>query len=114
MARRKKELCTDAEFWGIANHIRNLCPPPARTSVKVERVARKLDEFESLGETHKNRSVFTVKIARDLTRQETEDTMIHEWAHVLSWRPYHPVDGDHDAVWGISFATVYRQFYGVK
>lgn len=92
--------------------VRTLNPPPRRCSVVVSRVG--VDELGALGTTNYLRYKFTVQIAREQTKQETEDTLLHEWAHVLCWRPHHPLEGDHDAVWGVQLAAVYRQYHGTK
>jgi hypothetical protein len=48
------------------------------------------------------------------TQQETEETLIHEWAHMMDWRPYHPLTGDHAATWGVWYAAVFSAYCGVK
>lgn len=40
------------------------------------------------------------------TRAEVEDTILHEWAHALTW--YDVRLDDHDAVWGAAYAQAYR------
>ena len=106
--------CTDEEFREIVMRLRHTCPPPAGCAVVCTRKRREIDGLENLAETEKTRRTFTITVSDELTETETIDAMIHEWAHVMSWRPYHPVDGDHDPVWGISFAVVYRQYHGTK
>ena len=48
------------------------------------------------------------------TQQETEETLIHEWAHMMDWRPYHPLSGDHGPTWGVWYASVFSSYCGVK
>lgn len=39
------------------------------------------------------------------------DTLIHEWAHVLTWFGAETDNEDHSAEWGIQYAKIYRTFY---
>jgi hypothetical protein len=48
-----------------------------------------------------------------LTDYETTHVLIHEWAHILAWRPYHPLQGDHGPDWGVWYSLVWRQYFGV-
>lgn len=40
------------------------------------------------------------------TRTEVEDTVLHEWAHAMTW--YDVRLDDHEAVWGAAYAQAYR------
>ena len=57
---------------------------------------------------------FTINIRHESTQQETEETLIHEWAHMMDWRPYHPLSGDHGPTWGVWYASVFSSYCGVK
>jgi hypothetical protein len=102
-------ICSDAHFRAIVEHLRTVAPPPRGCSVSVVRV----DGLECPGYTSKHRQKFTIEIQRELCHMLTEWVLIHEWAHMLDWRPYHPLTGDHGATWGVIQARVYRAFYGV-
>jgi len=45
---------------------------------------------------------------------ETEWTLIHEWAHMLDWRPYRPMYSDHGPTWGVHYSEVYQAFYHTR
>jgi len=36
------------------------------------------------------------------------DSLIHEWAHALTW--FCPADDDHCAEWGVAYARIYREY----
>lgn len=38
------------------------------------------------------------------------DTLIHEWAHILTWFGAEMYNEDHSAEWGIAYAKIYRTF----
>jgi hypothetical protein len=50
---------------------------------------------------------FYVHINRDKSLSLRLDTVIHEWAHVLTWFGAGQ-DDDHSAEWGIAYARIYR------
>ena len=101
--------CTSAEFREMVDHIRNVCPLPKGCTCVCVR-----EETDETGYTQKSRTKFTITIDKRLSRYETEHVLVHEWAHVMAWRPYHPLAGDHGPDWGVWYALVYRQYHGVK
>ena len=54
---------------------------------------------------------FEIDLAWDAPWVTILDTLMHEWAHAVSWTAV-PKKGsgfsDHSALWGVSFAHVYR------
>ncbi len=101
--------CTSAEFRYMVDHIRNVCPPPKGCTCTCVR-----EESEETGFTTKHRKEFTIQIDKRLTRYETEHVLIHEWAHVLAWRPHHPLSGDHGPDWGVWYSLAYRKYHGLE
>lgn len=75
---------------------------------RTEAIPGEHGSCEKLGRT------FTITISRELTEYETEHVLLHEWAHMLSWRPHHPLSGDHGPDWGVWFALVWRSYYGTQ
>lgn len=45
---------------------------------------------------------------RAVTEGEMRETLIHEWAHAMSWTPEHHSFADHDAAWGVRYAQAYN------
>src|SRR5690606_15341167 len=103
------EPCTDEEFRAMVAHLRAVAPVPRGCSVTVHRVADLADH----GYTSKHRANFTIEVAAGMTHLETELTLIHEWAHMLAWRPHHPLSGDHGPDWGVWYALCYSRYHGV-
>jgi hypothetical protein len=103
--------CSDDFFRVIVGHLRTVCPVPRGCSLAVHRVD--LTPGEN-GSCSKSGRVFTIEIYAGLSEYETEQVMIHEWAHMLAWRPHHPLSGDHGPDWGVWYSAVYRKYYGVE
>jgi hypothetical protein len=97
-------------FRAWVDELRSVAPVPKGTRVDVRR--RTLDGC--LGQTQKVGNRIVVTIHKDMTEDETVDTLIHEWAHVLSWRPSTVWNTDHDEHWGLEYAKVYRAFHGTR
>ena len=73
-------------------------------------------EKDILGTTTCTREKFIIKIHPGMNFSMKIDTLIHEWAHAISWfgaghEEEHPDD------WGLAYAKIYRTFlnweYGV-
>jgi hypothetical protein len=54
----------------------------------------------------RNADRFRIRIHKTDTYRLKLDTVIHEWAHALTWWP-EPAD-DHSAAWGQEYARIYR------
>lgn len=53
------------------------------------------------------RDLFLIRIDPGLDRVIAMDSLVHEWAHTLSWDE-EVKHGDHCDAWGIAYARVYR------
>lgn len=53
---------------------------------------------------------FSVNINRKQSLALRIDTLIHEWAHVLSWFSAEALLEDHSGEWGLAYAKIYRTF----
>lgn len=51
---------------------------------------------------------FLIRIQVGLDKLTTRESLIHEWAHCVSWSAGPKGKDDHDAHWGIAFAACYR------
>lgn len=101
--------CTSDEFRYMVDHIRTVCPLPKGCTCVCSR-----EESDETGFTSKTRKEFTIMIDKSLTRYETEHVLVHEWAHVLAWRPHHPLSGDHGPDWGVWYSLAYRKYHGLE
>ena len=61
------------------------------------------------GETEFPGVLFYIKINRKQSFLARIDTLIHEWAHCLTWFGAE-TDEDHSSEWGITYAKIYRTF----
>lgn len=52
---------------------------------------------------------FRIKINRKESYELRIDTLIHEWAHCLTWYGAEET-AEHGAEWGIAYARIYRTF----
>lgn len=105
--------CTDGEFRQMVSHLRTVAPAPKGCSVEVHRI-RAHELGEAAGECAKNGRRFHISLRQEMTLQETEETLIHEWAHMLAWKPYHPLTGDHGPEWGVCYAAAYSAYFGIR
>jgi hypothetical protein len=53
---------------------------------------------------------FQVKINRKQCLALRVETLIHEWAHVLTWFGAETHLDDHNSEWGLAYARIYRTF----
>ena len=60
------------------------------------------------GDTTFNGQRFLIRLARRQSFALWADTLLHEWAHVLT---FHGTDGDvHGPEWGLAYARLYRAY----
>ena len=62
-----------------------------------------------MGETIQYPTHYKVRINNEYTKDEMVETLIHEWAHLLSWGKD---EDDHGDNWGIALALLYRTILG--
>ena len=53
---------------------------------------------------------FAIRVKKNLPFATKLDTLLHEYAHVLSWHCAEAEKEDHSAEWGIAYALIYRTF----
>jgi hypothetical protein len=100
--------CKSHEFTTIKERLMRMCPPPKGT---VVRVYRRSNMPDAKGDIEKVRNIFTIRICMSLSQREAEETLIHEWAHMMDWHAHHPLSGDHGATWGVWYARVYSAYH---
>jgi hypothetical protein len=61
------------------------------------------------GYTEYDKCCFRIKIERRQSFYLRIDTLIHEWAHVLTWFGAETHE-DHSSEWGLAYAKIYRTF----
>lgn len=93
--------------------LREDCPVP---NVVVRRVRRLPDGIFGDSAWDGRRRRFVIRVAweyrsritrrwRASTPEEMNDTLVHEWAHCMSWNTW---QGDHESAWGAAYAHAYE------
>lgn len=62
------------------------------------------------GYTQLETGYFQIKINGKKSFALKIDTLIHEWAHALTWFGAETHNEDHSAEWGVQYAKIYRMF----
>lgn len=78
---------------------------PADLPVRVRRrkLSKALDGYCKLKDDY-----YLIVICKEAPEHEAVDTLLHEWAHTLTWDKC-PKD-DHCNEWGIAYSRIYRMF----
>jgi len=71
-------------------------------------------KMKDQGGTELVRKKFLITVRCDTCWQVRFDSLLHEWAHALTWEGAETFIDDHSAEWGIAYARVYREFYRWK
>lgn len=106
-------------FWRTLSALRAECPTAMAVPIRVRRTGRDRVDGGGFGRSaasrdgrHLNVIVRTwVRVdgrLRRATTEEVRDTLIHEWAHCMTWTPEgHPNLTDHDASFGVAYSRAY-------
>lgn len=99
-------LTTATKWRRLLRWLRNTYP--ANYPVRVERRRRSTKEKELCGYCVFRTNQFFVFVDRRQDWALQVDTLIHEWAHALTWHGND--DDDHGPEWGLAYAMLYRAF----
>ncbi len=94
-----------------ASKLRRLCPTLlpvrvyVRTRVKCRETGKPVCGLTELSEERGYPSRFTILISEG-SNQVMFDTLLHEWAHCLSWQETRGVT-DHSLEWGLAMSRIY-------
>ena len=111
--RKHRGSCDEADFRRMVDHLQTMVPPPKRCRVSVKRLPAE-EMSEEYGYVLKERDKFEIYLDKSMTEYETEHVLLHEWAHMLAWQPYHPLMGDHSANWGVWYSLVWRKYHACE
>ena len=111
--RKHRGSCEEADFRRMVDHLQTMCPPPKRCRVSVKRLPAE-EMSDEYGYVIKSRDKFEIYLDKSMTEYETEHVLLHEWAHMLAWQPYHPLMGDHSANWGVWYSLVWRKYHACE
>lgn len=86
--------------------LRQEFPPRCKVRVRCRRIKREKDHGWT--NLYGNPKRFEVIIQSNRQLALRVDTIIHEWAHVITWSG-NDTD-DHGEEWGLAYARIYREF----
>ncbi len=97
-------LTTKQKWLRTIAWLRRNFPAPYNVSVESR-------EIKEHGYTEFHGGLFIcIKINRRKSYNLKIDTLLHEWAHCLTWLGAESEIEDHSAEWGIAYAKLYRTF----
>lgn len=80
---------------------------------------------DTLGRCARRKSRFVIALNVAMNEHDAVETLIHEWAHALSWNlvldrlsrqasidPHDFQDASHDEAWGCAYARAWRVYIG--
>jgi Zn-dependent peptidase ImmA (M78 family) len=107
--KNKEKLRQRCSFLEFTNMLKKKFP--SDKPIRVKRCLMPFDKglkprYRINGDCFKGENEYIIRINKEDSLNIQKDTLIHEWAHALSF----PKEGedDHSDKWGISYATVYR------
>lgn len=103
-------MTREQKFRRVLRWLRKEHPP--HLPVRLRQVDRP-DMAKCDGHTwlDKDAGVFRIEINRRRWYGTRLDTLIHEWAHALTWFGAETEIEDHGAEWGIAYARLYRTLH---
>lgn len=87
--------------------LRRTCAPALPVSVRRLPIRRDI-----YGDCTLDDGRFYIRIHRGMQTVMQVHTLIHEWAHAISWHEGKPYVRDHGPEWGIAYARCYTAVYG--
>lgn len=105
-------------FWWLVDELKAQIPLSRRTVILVRKIPPNL-----LGTCCRTRKSFVIRLSENLSVDMAADTLLHEWAHGVSWaKTFRNFDDSlkrgtteydaacHDEHWGVAYGAVYRAF----
>lgn len=85
--------------------------PPRFRKIRVEVCRSIQDNAGVVWERRDKTKGLTLQVLGTVDDITFEDTLVHEFAHILTWGMKKEPEGDHGPIWGICYARLYRQLY---
>lgn len=86
---------------------------PCAYPVSVRRMRKMPEDIEGDATfSRKGKWRFAIRISAKLTWSAAIDTLLHEWAHALSWTASHQKFKDHGPEWGLAMSRCYQAVIG--
>lgn len=97
-----------ADFRRMVARLRAILPVPRRQVTVRRQPSPRMHQHLVHGHTQEQGRGMVITLEVALSPAETEDTLIHEWAHAFSG------DFTHGPQWGLAYARAYRAFHGCE
>ena len=98
------------KYYKAVRKLRKECPTLYPVRVRRTTIGRPL--YGDCG-FHKSNETFSIRILKTLDEINAIETLIHEWAHAMTWFALAAIasEGDHNSEWGVAYARCYRALY---
>ena len=83
---------------------------PAEDCIHIRSVSLSAGSARCHGWIQAEIGYFQINVSRNQCFALRVETLIHEWAHALTWFGAETHQEDHSAEWGIQYAKIYRTF----
>ncbi len=100
-------ITTEAGWRRLLIWLRRNFPEGTGRKISVRRVPNK-KMYRLAGDTDNGSSSFIIRINANMWFDMTVDTLLHEWAHALTW---FNDEEPHSDVWGVTHAKILREYY---
>ena len=102
------------ELYSLKRHFVNKLKLPGRGKVILRRVQMPQTAWADVDTHYCGKRYFTIRIHRDVNEQQAIELLVHEFAHILDWKPSTPwscsLYEDHGISWGRKYSIVYRSY----
>lgn len=107
-------------FGTVLAGLRRHCPAAMPVVVRTSWLSS-----DTLGRCARRKSRFVIALNANMNEHDAVETLIHEWAHALSWNlvldrlsrqdsvdPHDFQEASHDEAWGCAYSRVWRVYIG--
>ena len=95
------------DYRGLLKRLRQAFPEVVADVRRVKRTEIDGAYCHGFCELDQEKQQFNIRISSELSEEIAVETLMHEWAHALSW---HAGGSDHSPAWGKAYARVYRVY----
>ena len=105
-------------FKRVLAGLRRYCPAAMPVAVRTSWLSS-----DTLGRCARRKARFVITLNADMNEHDAVETLVHEWAHALSWNlvldrlsrqdsvdPQDFQEASHDEAWGCAYSRVWRVY----
>ena len=105
--------CTASEWKQILQDVGAVTPIPRDYEVIVTRDYIDPPVVGYCEDVCTNSAKFKIVVSKDLDALHTSEVLIHEYAHLLDWRPYTPWTHNHGKTFWCHYQDIWRAYHQV-